>query len=47
MGVQWGLQHLLLTLGPLLKGCWRVPGFVLVLEGWNGLMREEPLGPGI
>lgn len=34
IGVQWGLQHLLVTLGPLLKGCERVPGFVLALEGW-------------
>lgn len=29
-----------------LKGCGRVPGFVLVLEGWNVLVRKEPVGPG-
>lgn len=48
MGVQWGLQHLLSYFGPFtqephVEG---VPGFVLVLEGWNVLMRKEPLGPG-
>lgn len=35
MGVQWGLQHPLVTLGPFLKGCGRAPGFVLVLVGRN------------
>lgn len=42
LGVQWGLQHLLVTLGPFLKGCGRVPGFVLVLEGCIVLVRKEP-----